>query len=163
MKSTLVHSGLLMLTLFSMALLSTACASNRQVQCAGDTALLTVMDFPQANEIKSGRIISPLPDGTIYSAGRSFYLGTGVAIHDVYPFSSSKGARQEFELQHKSPVFSGTYGDWRTPVELEGRLSSATQASAACGTENKIPMCRAIAQYENYYVLFNIHDTCLSG
>lgn len=108
-------------------------------------------------KIVIGRIMSPLPDGTIYSAGRTFYLETGVANHDVYPFSSSRRANEEFELQHKSPVFSGTYGDWHTPTELQNRLASATQADVACGTRVTTPTCRAIAQYENYYVLFTIH------
>jgi hypothetical protein len=71
----------------------------------------------------------------------------------VYGFSTSKRAAEEFEQQQKDPAFS----EWPVPDAGRGLLGSSTQHQIVCGAQHQIPMCKAIIQYDNYFIYFNMH------
>lgn len=132
-----------------------ACRPSGAAFCPVEELLLDASSFPIGAE--AGDLTSPLPDGTIHSGSKTFYLGKGIANHLVYGFSTDKRAAEEFDHRQKGSAFSSSTVEWQTPDELKGLLAAATQHEVVCGTQHQIPMCKAIAQYDNHFIFFNIH------
>lgn len=127
------------------------------IDCTGLPLLLDETFFPPGAQ--AGEPVSPLPDGPLNSAGNTIYLGRGIAVLDIYPYSSNRRASAEFQQQFKDPVFlTATSPDsWKVPDELADFSSIADEFALACGHQNSIPMCRVIARYEGYFVYLNVH------
>lgn len=83
----------------------------------------------------------------------TFYVHGGVANHQVHRFASVREAAREFKRQKSISFPEG----WVVPAELPYRSPSADQFYLACGIEGSIQMCRAIWQYEEYFLRFNTH------
>lgn len=132
-----------------------ACRPSDTTFCPVEELLLDETSFGE--EVVADELLSPLPDGTKHSAGQTFDIGKGIANHLVYGFSTGRRAAEEFEQRQKGSAFSSATVQWQTPDEVRGLLASATQRQVVCGTEHQIPMCMAIAQYDNYFIFFNIH------
>jgi hypothetical protein len=106
---------------------------------------------------QAGPVTAPLPDSTIYSAGRTYYLGQGIANHDIYPYSSEHSASNKFEGEALSPAFAPSSSQWESPDNFADVHLAADRYQVGCGSQHDIPMCKFIAQYRNYFVSFNVH------
>jgi hypothetical protein len=152
----LAANGLRILLLFAVQVIAMqACRPSDTAFCPVEELILDETSFGE--EVMADELLSPLPDGTKHSAGQTFDIGKGIANHLVYGFSTNKRAAEEFEQRQKGSAFSSATGRWQTPDEVRGLLASATQQQVVCGREHQIPMCKAIAQYDNYFIFFNIH------
>lgn len=122
--------------------------------CIGLTPLVNANSYPEGVVIE---VLSPLPDGTKDSSGSTVYLGRGIAIQDVYPYQSERGAIREFALYYREPVFSSSSPNerWQVPSQFADFESQADDFALGCGLEHNLPMCRMIARYKNYFVLYN--------
>lgn len=148
--------GMRVILLFIISVLAIqACRPSDTAFCPVEELLLDETSLGE--DIVADEILSPLPDGTKHSAGQTFDIGKGIANHLVYGFSRDKRAAEEFEQRQKDSAFSSATPQWQTPDEVRGLLASATQHQVVCGTQHQIPMCKAIAQYDNYFIFFNIH------
>ena len=83
-----------------------------------------------------------------------FYAHGSVAFQEIHRFASVRGAAREFE--HRRSIFFPSEA-WVVPVELAYQSPTADRFYLACSVERAIPMCRAIWQYEEYFVRFNTH------
>jgi hypothetical protein len=83
-------------------------------------------------------------------------MDRGIASHHVQRNSTFRSARSEYDSRNGGQAF-GLTSDWTTPPELIDALPTADQRAISCGVTMNTPMCKAIAQYENYFVYFNIH------
>lgn len=144
------------LILLLLGVMQACSLPERTTSCPAVDLLLDETSLPPGTTAYE-LILSPLPDGPRNSVSRTFSIGQGIASHQVYGFSSRRRAEQEFESRYRSPVFSDPNQRWLTPEQLHDSLGSSTRHAVGCGQDNSIPMCRAIAQYENYYIFFNIH------
>lgn len=156
MRALLVKKSAGIIILFVLQVFAVqACRPSGAAFCPVEELLLDASSFPAGAE--AGELTSPLPDGTIHSGSKTFYLGKGIANHLVYGFSTDKRAAEEFNHRQQGSAFSPSTVEWQTPAEVEGLLTSATQHQVVCGTQHQIPMCKTIAQYDNYFIFFNIH------
>jgi hypothetical protein len=92
------------------------------------------------------------------SRGLTFYGRFGIANHDVYRYRSARQAASTFErettLWFPNTQFSGP---WTVPSELPYQSPVADRFYLACSIEMGTPMCNIIAQYEEYFIRFNVH------
>jgi hypothetical protein len=122
-----------------------------------EALLLDETAFPP--ETKAGPTM-PMPNklGSRESRGLTFYGRFGIANHDVYRYRSAMQAASTFErettLWFPNTQFSGP---WTVPSELSYQSSIADRFYLACSIEMGIPMCNGIAQYEEYFIRFNVH------
>lgn len=148
--------NLILLILSGMLLLSTVCCCGPRAPKRDFTTEVLLLDetvFP--TKTTAGPITSnPDRHGARESLGRSIYHPSGLAGHDIYRYTSARGAAREFERQ-MDLSFRG--GDWTVPAEIAYQSPTADQFYLACGTSGNIPMCRVIAQYEEYFVRLNVH------
>lgn len=147
---------LIMATTVLMLVIGIQACQSKNVPICPVEALLIEEDSFLAGA-RAGELHSPLPDNSRYSAGRTFYLNRGIANHDVYPYSSVRRAEEEFQHNQQSPIFSDSFQEWELPEELSDFYPHADRFDVACGLQHQIPMCEMIAQYENYFIYFNIH------
>jgi len=111
------------------------------------------------------RLVSPLPGGPIprtafESAGRSFHYSRtfGIAVHNVYRYKSANRAAEEFARRIKLEFSSGEHrGPWIKPSDLTYESPIADQFHLACGMDGNFHTCVVVAQYEEYFVLLNVH------
>lgn len=145
-----------LLILGGMLLLSALCCCRPQApkrDFPTEVLLLDETAFPA--KTTAGPITSnPDRHGARESLGRSIYHPSGLAGHDIYRYTSARGAAREFERQ-KDLSFRG--GEWTVPTEITYQSPTADQCYLACGTSGNIPMCRVIARYEEYFVRLNVH------
>ena len=131
--------------------------------CPITSLLLDETSFPsgaQAADILSPKPGAPISRGYYESAGRTIYLGKGVANHSVYRNKTSERAAREFQ-RRKELRFSTDkhHGPWEKPTAFTYCSPIADQYYVACGTGLDRPMCKMIAQYEEYHVYFTTHMT----
>jgi len=95
---------------------------------------------------------------SIESTELFFYVYGGSAFEEIHRFSSVQGAAREFRRK-RDLEFAKREIDtpWVVPPELSYQSPAANQFYLACATQGGIPMCRAIGQYEEYFVKFNTH------
>jgi hypothetical protein len=103
-----------------------------------------------------GPIQSPLRTGGYESAGRSFYLLNGIANHDVRRYVTKELAARIVRDERHWEFFSKTGTPlWSIPEELDYRSPIADQYYLGCGIDRDIYMCKAVMQYEEYYIFVN--------
>lgn len=126
--------------------------SQATTDCIGPYPLLNADSYPEGAIV--GDVLFPLSDSTIKSSGSTVYLGRGIAVQEVYPYSTERRAEEDFEYEFQSPDFSSSLPDkrWQIPDELKDFESKADQFALACGMIHGIPICRIIARYNNYFV-----------
>lgn len=125
--------------------------------CDANDLLLEESFFPVGATIEA--FISPLPEGTKDSVGNTVYLGQGIVVQNVYPFSTTRRAQSEYEEDLRDPVFTPRRPEqgW---LALEGIANFSFEVEnyrIVCGIQNSIPMCRALLQHGPYYVFLNAH------
>lgn len=124
--------------------------------CPIESLVLDEVPFPPGTI--AGSILSPLPRASWESAGRTFNLRKGGAVHDVYRYRTAGRAAQEFERANQLEFTIDSWrGPWEVPDTLTYQSPIADQYYVACGVDGSIYMCKMIAQYEEYYVLFVAH------
>lgn len=138
--------------------------------CPIESLLIDESAFP-AGTAHAGDILSPLARASWESAGCTFSIPTGIANHDVYRYRAAEGAAREFARRRELEFVTRDAGPdqsieslgrrsgpWETPEELSDQSPIADQYYVACGMQGRIPMCKMIARYEEYYVFFNVHQ-----
>ncbi len=141
--------------LLECCLLLSACRSTTQDICPASELLLEQTSFPR--DVEVGELTSPLPDGSVYSIGRTYYLGQGIANHSVYPYSKEQQTIEKYQYFAREPVFSSLSNGWEAIAEPRDFQISADRYEFRCGEQHGIPMCKFIARYGNYFVYFNVH------
>ena len=123
---------------------------------------LTLDEEPFPPGAIAGKILSPLPGAPIprtslESAGRTInYEYKGGANHDIYRYKSEGRAAQEFKRRKELEFSTRQWrGPWEIPNTLKYRSPIANRYYVACGMQNNVYMCKMIAQYEEYFVLFS--------
>ena len=151
----IVGKSAIFLGVFMVVFITGCYNPNQQLAtCQLEYLLVDEMFFPKGAEV--GEITSPLPEGTAKSAGRTIYLGKGVANHDIYPYATSQRALGEFLHYQQDPTFSIAPDEqWQIPKELTKLNLTANQYDLACGLQHNIRICKMIALYNNYFVFFS--------
>ncbi len=122
-----------------------------------EALLLDETAFPPGTKAGTAK---PHPSklGSRESRRLTFYGRFGIANHHVYRYRSARQAASTFErettLWFPNDRFSGP---WTVPSELSYQSPVADRFYLACSIEMGIPMCNGIAQYEEYFVRFNVH------
>ncbi len=148
------------LRILGMVLLGTAVLSGCVPQppshdCPIETLVLDERAFPAGSS--AARLLSPLPRAAWASAGRTIDLPVGIANHDVYQFKTAQRAAQEYS-RRRVLQFPSDEGPWATPYEITYRSPIADQYCVQCSMARSYgPMCKMLAQYEEYYVYVTAH------
>lgn len=96
--------------------------------------------------------------GAVGRLMRTIYVGMGVAVHEVYRYSSEQRAAREFDRQ--IPIWfprGETWTSWVVPAELPYQSPVASRFYLACASHESIRMCGVIAQYDEYFIRFSTH------
>lgn len=125
--------------------------------CDANDLLLGESFFPAGATVDA--FISPLPEGTKDSVGTTVYLGQGIVVQNVFPFSTTRSAKTQYEDDLRDPVFTPRRPDqgWLAPDGIVDFSFEVENYRIVCGIQNNIPMCRAILQHGSYYVYLNAH------
>lgn len=125
--------------------------------CPVESLVLDAAPFPPGAIAEP--LLSPLPRASWESAGRSINLKTGGgAIHDVYRYKTAGRAAREFERRKEIEfAVNRQRGPWEVPDKLSYHSPIANRYYIACGVQTDVYMCKMIAQYEEYYVVFVAH------
>jgi len=128
-----------------------------------EAMLIPVRAFPKGwTDDPTGPSAPPLPPlGGYKSIERTevfFYIANGVATEEIHRFACTRQAADAFASSKHSEFAEGEFSrGWLPPTELQYRSPIAEQFYLACGQHGSIRMCRAIGQYQEYFVLFNTH------
>lgn len=156
MKNKVKHILLLNL-LFLLNMLGCSSTNNLPFGCKAHDILVEEAFFPSGTAIDA--FISPLPEGTKNSAGNTAYLGRGIVVQNIFPFSTTRKAQAQYEDDLRDPVFTPRKSGqgWLTPKEITDFNFEVDNYRVVCGIQNNIPMCRSILQHGSYYVYLNAH------
>jgi hypothetical protein len=88
----------------------------------------------------------------------SFYSGGDIAYQEIHRFTCATRAAREFRGARDREFKEGPFNyGFKPPSELSYHSPSSDQFYLACGTDGVKSVCRAIGQYEEYYVYLNVH------
>jgi hypothetical protein len=108
-------------------------------------------------DANAGEMISPLPEPSFESAGRTYYMTLGISNHDVYRYLSEGQASRDYK-RIKRIYFASRKGEpLEIPDGFPSLINNAEQQYLACGIQSDIYMCMFVAQYEEYNIFFHSH------
>lgn len=141
-------------TLISIGIISCNQTLPALLNCEINNILLDESFFAPGAVISPN--LSPLPEGTKNSVGNTVYLGRGILVQNILPFSSTRRAKSEFNEDLRDPAFH-VGSTWSPPPNMRALDIAADDFRLACGLQHDIPMCRALLQNDNFYVFINAH------
>jgi len=93
--------------------------------------------------------------GEVEAGFQTIRMYSGVAIYDIYRFSSVKNAITQFERDKESMISSETGNLWLVPDNITFSSETADDIYIACGYWSNRYRCKMIAYYQEYFIFFN--------
>ena len=97
--------------------------------------------------------------GILDSCSIEFLVRNGVAFEDINEYKSIFSAKEDYQKKLVSEyiVREGLDSTWKIPNNININDISADESYLACADIGYVPMCRLLARYGKYIVIFNTH------